>query len=86
MFPAISRDATYSRPVCGESFCILWLQNDGAYRLSAQFSLNQQAVWGGKLPVGFEAKTVESGRLSQSRGGSIAHIRRVLRKINKVAF
>lgn len=46
MFPAISRDATYSRPVCGESFCILWLQNDGAYRLSAQFSLNQQAVWG----------------------------------------
>lgn len=48
MFPAISRDATYSRPVCGESFCILWLRNDGAYRLFAQFSLNQQAVFGGK--------------------------------------
>lgn len=51
MFPAISRDATYSRPVCGESFCILWLRNDGAYRLFAQFSLNQQAVLGGKRTV-----------------------------------
>lgn len=60
MFPAISRDATYSRPVCGESFCILWLRNDGAYRLFAQFSLNQQAVLGGEKNVCVEENYPES--------------------------